>query len=65
MKNTNDTGAQDKAVRDMLLGWLKGDHSEANIERQAKWAARNMSAVGGLRFFREQLRTAIANKDNG
>jgi hypothetical protein len=43
----------------LALEWLKGNFSQANVEATAKWAARTFPTVGGVRFFRETLKTAV------
>ncbi len=40
--------------------WLKSvlDTEEGDIERAARWMARNFRSIGGVKFFREQLTEA-------
>lgn len=43
----------------MLLGWLNGNFSKENVEGTARRAARTFPQIGGVRFFREALKTAL------
>jgi hypothetical protein len=49
----------DNATRNMILGWLNGNHSDANIEELARWMASSLR-IGGRKACRALVLEAVS-----
>ena len=47
----------DAKTKNMLLSWVATSGNDA--EKAAKWAARNMRAIGGIKFWRAAIAEAM------
>ena len=47
----------DAATKTMLRGWVATSGND--VEKAAKWAARNMRTIGGIKFWRAAIAEAM------
>ncbi len=47
----------DAKTKEMLRGWVAT--SGHDVEKAAKWAARHMRAIGGIKFWRSAIAEAM------